>query len=230
MVLSFLLGARTYSSAMLQFISSASSIAIASWAFSLIFGAAILGFLAQRFIPTHHFSNESKDAAKLCAGLVATLAALMLGLLISSTKGTFDQVNTLMNDVATNYIHLDRLLSDYGPEAAPLRKPLREALETKMQEVWPEEYHKGNQVSHSHDSKSMLESLAQEIAALKPTNTYQNSLQNNALQLDDELLQERWRISVIAQGSVPALLLVVPVIWISLLTLLYALLPHEISR
>lgn len=72
---------------MLKLITDASSLQVASCAFGLIFGGAILGFIFQGIIPDHHFSNESKDAAKLGAGLVATLAALILGLLISSTQG-----------------------------------------------------------------------------------------------------------------------------------------------
>ena len=109
-------------SPMLKFISEASSLQVAAGAFGLIFGGAVFGFIFQGLIPGHHFSTESKDAAKLGAGLVATLAALILGLLISSTKGTFDQINTLVNQVAANYIHLDRELADYGPQTAPIRR------------------------------------------------------------------------------------------------------------
>ena len=149
---------------MLNFISNASSLQVALCAFGFIFGAALLGFLVQRVIPSHHFSSESKDAAKLGAGLVATLAALILGLLISSTKGTFDQVNTLVNQVATNYIHLDRVLSDYGTDAAPIRAELRTALEVKLQEIWPEEFK--NPLPISHETRSRFEQMEVEIAAL----------------------------------------------------------------
>ncbi len=208
---------------MLTFISNASSIQVASWAFGLIFGGAILGFIIQRLLPDHHFSSESKDAAKLGAGLVATLAALILGLLISSTKGTFDQVNSLMNNVAANYIHLDRLLSDYGPETAPIRKELHTALETKIQEIWPEEFPGRTLPPGAKETRSRFEQIAMEITALKPGSALQTRLQNGALQLEDDLLQERWMIQVVAQGGVPPLLLVIPVIWISFLTFLYAL-------
>ena len=209
---------------MLTFITNASSLEIAACAFVVIFGAAVLGFIVQGLIPNHHFSTESKDAAKLGAGLVATLAALILGLLISSTKGTFDQVNSLMNNVAANYIHLDRLLSDYGPETNPVRKELRDALETKISEIWPEEFRGTTPLPPAaKETRSRFEQIAVEINALKPGNALQTRLQAGALQLEDDLLHERWMIQVVAQGGVPPLLLVIPVVWISFLTFLYAL-------
>jgi len=210
----------TFLLSMLQFISSSSSQIVALWAFGFIFGGAILGFVLQPFVPEHHFSKESTDAAKLGAGLVATLAALILGLLISSTKGTFDQVNSLINQVATNYIHLDRILSDYGPETNHIREEVRNALDTKIREIWPEEM--GNSAPVSIDTKSRLENNSEDTARLKPSNSIQIRLQDSSLQLEYELLHERWMIDVVGEGGVPPLLLVIPVVWITFLTFLYA--------
>jgi len=205
----------------LDFIRDASSLLVAVLAFGCIFGAAILGFITQRFVPGNHFSSESRDAAKLGAGLVATLAALMLGLLISSTKGTFDQVNNLINQVAANYVHLDRSLADYGPETAPLRAELRDALQAKLQTIWPEE--SKSEAILPHETKSRYEHIAEEITLLKPVTAYQSLLQSGSLQLADQLVQERWLVEVIGEGSVPPLLMVIPVVWVSFLTFLYAL-------
>ena len=183
----------------------------------------MLGFICQKLIPEHHFSSESKDAAKLGAGLVATLAALILGLLISSTKGTLDQCTTLINEVATNYIHLDRLLSDYGTDTAPIRSELRSALEVKLQEIWPEESTNPDCTPKSDGTKSRFEQIGGDIATLKPAGPLQARLQTNALALEDDLLHERWMIEVVGEGGVPPLLLLIPVIWITFLTFLYAL-------
>jgi heme A synthase len=69
-----------------------SSCQIAFFTFLLIFGAASIGFLLQRILPPQHLSEQSKGAVHLGAGLIATLAALILGLLVSSTKGSYDKV------------------------------------------------------------------------------------------------------------------------------------------
>jgi hypothetical protein len=206
---------------MLNYISQSSSFVIALWAFCLIFGGALIGFVVQPFLPDHHFSSESRDAAKLGAGLVATLAALILGLLISSTKGTFDQVNTLINEVAANYIHLDKLLLAYGPETTPIRTEVHELLDRKIREIWPEKF-KELQPKHT-ESANHFEQIALEITALHPSSLRQSSIQSSALQLEDQMLQERWMIAVVSEGSVPPLLLLIPVIWITFLTFLYAL-------
>jgi len=207
--------------AFLNFIRDANSLLVAALAFAWIFGAALLGFITQRFIPGAHFSPESKDAAKLGAGLIATLAALILSLLISSTKGTFDRVNDQLNEVGANYIHLDRLLANYGPETNPIRADLRAALQTKLQTIWPEE--SANATAIPPETQSHFEHIAADITALKPANVFQTQLKTNSLQLADDLLQEHWLIEVIGEGSVPPLLMVIPVIWVSFLTFLYAL-------
>jgi hypothetical protein len=206
---------------LLNFIRDANSLLVAALAFVWIFGAAILGFVVQRFIPGTHFSADSRDAAKLGAGLVATLAALILSLLISSTKGTFDRVNDQLNEVGANYIHLDRLLANYGPDTAPIRAALRAALETKLQAIWPEE--SANSTVIPFTAPSHFERMAAEITSLKPANAYQAQLKTGSLQLNDNLIQERFLIEVIGEGSVPPLLMVIPVIWVSFLTFLYAL-------
>lgn len=194
---------------------------VAGLTFGLIFAAAILGYIAQGFIPRHHFSNESKDAAKLGAGLVATLTALVLGLLISSTKTTFDQVNDLLNQTAANYIRLDRFLANYGPVAAPLRQELRDDLLANLQNIWPEEF--PGQTLLSYGTASRFEPMAAEIIALKPATPLQSWLQTRSLDVVDDLIHERYLVEAVGEGSVPSLLLILPVVWVSFLTFLYAL-------
>ena len=66
---------------------------VALISFGLIFGSAMIGMLVRRFLPEHHLRDDSKDTVKLGAGLIATLAALVLGLLVGSAKSSFDSVN-----------------------------------------------------------------------------------------------------------------------------------------
>ena len=62
------------------------SIAISSIVFAVVFGGAMLGMFLRTVLPKHHLDEESKDLVKLGMGLVATMAALLLSLLISSAK------------------------------------------------------------------------------------------------------------------------------------------------
>ena len=94
---------------------SASLVGLTS--FAVIFGSAMLGMLIRRCLPEHHLRDDSKDTVKLGAGLIATLAALVLGLLVGSAKSSFDAVNAGLTQSAARIIVLDRVLAGYGPEA-----------------------------------------------------------------------------------------------------------------
>ena len=82
--------------------------AISLVAFVCIFGGTLLGMFLRAILPDHHVSDESKDAMKLGIGMIATLAALVLGLLIASAKGTFDTTNTGLRQAGARVILLDR--------------------------------------------------------------------------------------------------------------------------
>jgi hypothetical protein len=78
-----------------------------------IFGGALLGLLLQGLIPEHHLRDSSKDTVKVVAGTIATLAALVLGLLVGSAKNSFDALNTEITQSSTKIILLDRALAAY---------------------------------------------------------------------------------------------------------------------
>ena len=59
--------------------------------FALIFGGALVGMAVRPLLSDHHLHSDSRDVVKLTAGLIGTLTALVLGLLIASAKTTFDQ-------------------------------------------------------------------------------------------------------------------------------------------
>jgi fluoride ion exporter CrcB/FEX len=71
-----------------------SPIAISVIVLACVFGGALLGALLRVMLPEHHLSAESKDVVKLAMGLIATMSALVLGLLIASAKSSFDAQRT----------------------------------------------------------------------------------------------------------------------------------------
>src|SRR5436305_4207422 len=89
--------------------------------FVCLVGVALLGRRVRRYLPEDHLSADSKDAVKLAMGLIATMTAVLLGLLISSAKGTYDTVQSEVMQMAGKVGFLDRVLVFYGPEAAPAR-------------------------------------------------------------------------------------------------------------
>src|SRR5438876_7264568 len=107
--------------------------------FVCLVGAAWLGRRVRRYLPENHLSADSKDAVKLAMGLVATMTALVLGLLVSSAKGTYDTARSEVIQMAAKIAFLDRVLGLYGPEAADARAGIHEAVEEAVRQMWPEE-------------------------------------------------------------------------------------------
>lgn len=87
------------------------SIFIALVSTGCIFAGALLGLALQRLLPGHHLSKETQDVVKLSAGTIATLTALVLGLLVSSAKSTFDTMNNGIVQGSAKFILLDRTLA-----------------------------------------------------------------------------------------------------------------------
>src|SRR5437763_15834218 len=116
-----------------------SSLSIGLICVGCIFGGALLGLLLQGLLPEHHLRDTSKDTVKVAAGMIATLSALVLGLLVGSAKSSFDATNTAMIQNGAKIILLDRALAAYGPETKGARDQLRRAVIGGIEIFWPEE-------------------------------------------------------------------------------------------
>src|SRR5450631_2787675 len=107
--------------------------------FAVIFGGALVGVVVRPFLSEKHLHPESKEVVKMATGLIGTLAALVLGLLIASAKSSFDQKTSQVRQMTATIILLDDLLAQYGPEAAALRDLLRQSVPPLANRIWHEE-------------------------------------------------------------------------------------------
>src|SRR5438093_4405780 len=105
--------------------------------FVCLVGAALLGRRVRHYLPEGHLSADSKDAVKLAMGLVATMTALVLGLLVSSAKGAYDTERSEVIQMAAKVAFLDRVLTLYGPEAADARGEFRSGVVDAVRHIWP---------------------------------------------------------------------------------------------
>ena len=83
----------------------------------------LVGLLSQNILPSHHQDAPSKDTVMIAAGMLATLTALVLGLLFSSAKSSFDAMNTAIASAGAKIIMFDRILANYGREARKALSP-----------------------------------------------------------------------------------------------------------
>ncbi|MGC2282417.1 MAG: hypothetical protein WA603_20555, partial [Candidatus Acidiferrales bacterium] len=115
------------------------SVALSSIVFACVVGGAVLGSALRVVLPEHQLSADSRDAVKLGMGLVGTMAALVLGLLIASAKTSFDTQSTELTHISSQAVVLDRILAHYGLEANEARDVLRASLEQALDQMWPKE-------------------------------------------------------------------------------------------
>ncbi len=193
-----------------------SSMTIALVTFICIFAGALFGLFLSMALPQHHLSSDSKDTVKLGAGLVATMAALVLGLLVGSAKSSFDAMNAGITEIGARTIMLDRVLAHYGPETTDLRNMLRSTVDGTLAHIWPEE--KTTQVRLDIVEKSVgMERIQTSIRGLTPQNDTQRQLQSQALQISSDLAQMRWLLIEQREKSLPPTFVVVLVFWLSML-------------
>jgi fluoride ion exporter CrcB/FEX len=81
-----------------------------------VMGGALIGTYLRRVLPSEHVKDNTRQIVNVAIGLIATLAALVLGLMIASAKNSFDIRSEEVRESAARLIVLDRSLRQYGPE------------------------------------------------------------------------------------------------------------------
>ena len=145
--------------------------------------------------------------------MVATLAALVLGLLTASAKSALDDKESELKSVAANVVLLDRTLAQYGTETKEPRALLKNTLAQRINQIWPEE--KAAVRLQAIEQGGGGEELQQKLLALSPQNDAQRWLQSTALSISRDIASARWSaIEQIATG-IQWPFLVVVVFWLA---------------
>jgi hypothetical protein len=183
-------------------------------AFAVVFGGALVGALVRPLLSEAHLHPDSKDLVKMATGLIGTLAALVLGLLIASAKSSFDQKTTQVRQMTAAIILLDDLLAEYGPEAASLRNLLRQAIPPLANRIWHEEQLPTGKLAR-FESTAESTSFEDQLLRLSPNNDMQRSLQSRAIQAFTEGAQIRLLLFAQAGNSISVPFLIILVFWLS---------------
>src|SRR5262249_1299837 len=148
--------------------------------FAFVFGGAVLGLFLRSTLPDHHLSSESKDVVKLGMGLLATMAALVLSLLIASAKGSYDAQSSEITQLAANVVLRARVWAHSGPEPKHVRDSLRRTVARAIDQMWPQS---GPQAAELNPAATKAEGSYEKIQALSPQNEAQRSLRTEALKI-----------------------------------------------
>ena len=179
-----------------------------------IFGASLLGMLMRPALSQHHLTADTKDSVKLGMGLVGTMAALILGLLVAAAKSAYDTEKSEVTQMAAKLVFLDRVLANYGPESADTRVVLRRMVEGSLSRMWPDE--------RSHHAQldpigSGGEEVHKAIQKLAPRNDVQGSLKSQAVGVVSDLGQLRWLLFEQSGSSISMPLLIVVISWLAII-------------
>ena len=186
------------------------SITISLIALAFVFGGALLGMFLRTALPQQHLSDASKDIVRLAAGLVVTMCALTLGLLVSSAKSAYDRQSIELTEVSAKIIFLDRILAHYGPETKEARELLRADVFHVLDQVWSERHTKLDPSSVGVDV------LYDKIQELSPKDEAQRSIRAEALGLAMAVGQTRWLMYEQRATTVSKPLLVMLVFWLTI--------------
>ena len=191
--------------------------------FACVLGGMVLGMFLRNRLPKHHLSGDTKDVVKLGAGLIGTIAALVLGLLIASANGTFQTQSSQIQQLAANIVLLDQTLAQYGPETNLARNMLRRGVATMADRIWRENGSESGRAEPFEASAAAL-SLHDEILKLSPRNETQRALQARAIGTVQEL--GKTRLLLFAEAGVAAIpmpFLMVLIFWLAILFACFSL-------
>jgi hypothetical protein len=186
-----------------------SEFAVALLAFPSMMGAALLGFLSTKRRPSEDLRDDTGSVARLLASLFVVMTSLVLGLMLTSAKNTFETNNRNLRTLATDIILLDRTMRGLGPEAEDARRHLLGYVQTSLKEV--------NILRENPDAEASLDAVAISLREFKASDEQKVALWNDALQLYRAVLRQRWVVVDALGGTIPTPLIIMLILWLAII-------------
>jgi hypothetical protein len=183
-----------------------------------LLAAVWIGMWLRRFLPEDHLSANSRDTVKLAMGLVATMSALLLGLLVNSAKTSYDTTRTEVMQVASQYRLLDRVLAIYGPPAAEVRGELRALIEASTRSMWSD-----NADVPAQFKPKAFDAFYVALLRLEARDDAERALKAQAVNLILEIGQLRSRMLAESTTSISTPMLTVVVLWLTMIFFVFSL-------
>lgn len=192
-----------------------------AWSIALIvfltaLAGAFIGCWLGRTVAPHHLTSETREVIKAISAMMATLSALVLGLLIASAKSSYDEKDAAVTLTASQVIGLDHILSSYGPEARPARKLLQQLVIERIRRIWPDGS-QGRVDASAVGHGTGIEVVQKSILALAPASEAQRWLQTAALRVTSDLANQRWLTMQRSGRGILTPLLIVLTSWMALI-------------
>ena len=178
---------------------------------SVLIGAAI-GMILKRSLSAGSLEGGSREAIRLGAGFLATLAALVIGLMIASAKNTYDIQSSNIRQLGTNAVLVDQMLTKYGVEARAARTLLREIIPSASARIWQENIAGGG--GSTFVVSGTAERFYDAIEGLKPVNAEQTSLKSRIIAITTEMGRTRLLVFTQNDNAIPVPFFIVLTFWL----------------
>jgi hypothetical protein len=193
---------------------NATSISLVAFGCTLI--AALAAIYIRERLPAHHLKGDSQEFLKLVLGLIATITALVLGLLISSAHSSFDGQQAEVQRLSVDFYQIDRILARFGADAADDRTLLHNIVASDIERIWAKDQ-SGSAEYAPLSAEREAGRLFDGIAGLPTKTDLERFGQSRALQLLAGAAETRRLMAEQSRGSLSAPFMIVLICWLAVL-------------
>lgn len=188
------------------------SLSLAIIAFLAMATAAASGSMLARRLPESFFSEASIKSLQAAMALVATMTALILGLMVNSARYQYSDAEKDVHMYATTLLRMDIELTNFGGPACELRGPLRHFIQQLIAQTWQPQPGTTEVIDPRPPTVILLD-LARKLERLTP----QNDVRATIISLGHQLLEYRWRISDYTSDRTPITFIVAVIVWLAVI-------------
>jgi len=191
----------------------------------VLLGSFWVGQTLQGVLREKHRSRESVDSIRVVFTLLVTFAALVLGLMISSSQTRFSAFQAGLRRLSVDITALDLRLREYGPTVDPLRADLIVYTKAALADTWPNEtLPPGAYPVHLHvlipggvesiELSALLNRLDLAIHRLVPDDEFHRSIAASLQTRMVDLLQQRLNLISSGQPALSRIFLAILLFWL----------------
>jgi hypothetical protein len=183
--------------------------------FAVILAGTFAGLKVRDHIPKQHLTDETRNLVAVSTAVVATVSALVLGLLISNANTSFTRLGGEVTALSAEILRLDHILRRYGADAEPARSTLEQYAEQKSADLFPDN---PADVRLSNPSTyELLQRFEDMLLALKPANARDQWWLTQAMILAAKIGDSRWLLAQQVGQGTPKAFVALLVFWLALL-------------
>ena len=196
------------------------------WVFLVTFGSTVggmlLGTMLRALLPAAHLNTDTKEVVRLGVGLLATLSAVAISLMIASAKTSYDTQDAHFRQFSADVILTDQLLAQYGPDAVEVRKLMRIAIPAALDRIWREKA-VGAAQNNAFTTSSVAEQIYDAIEALAPANDAQRLLKPRIEQAAGDIARARLLMFADVDTPIQRPFLLILVFWLTVIFISFSL-------